>query len=755
MDADLSNALSWVSAAVVENTGHPLRGPEIVILKGTWRGLTYEQMAEESEYSTNYLMRDVAPKLWRYLSKAFGKPVGKTNFRIVLETYVRHDAQKGAQKDIQKGVWTDDQRDVRSRIKVGTEAVNIKAAAGVTRPMSRSVRQSPLAMSSVLYGYDAELDRVKQWLEASLFIDPGDDANEQLRRQRRQSALVGVWGLKGAGKSLFCEGVVAQVGDLFETVVWRSLKRKPTLTTFCSHILSGMGDLSPAKFVVQPGEQPMGQRFDRAAGQAASQAASQTAGETLEQAVGRLLAALTAQPTLLVIEGVEAILRSGALVGDYQSEYRAYDEFFQAIADTRSCLLLTGTESPAGWVNHVGHQAYQHSIYLKGLSMPAATALLENESLSARDHWPELITRYQGHPSALLSAARVIREMFNSRVDTFLLQASPLFTDILRLLTPTFERLSEQELNILYWLASQREPLSLQEIQQTLPSPVSSTELVSALDSLKQRFYLFVQTTSDQLETDRTANRTKTDRLEANRPEADELETAQPETDWPKFQLPPLIKAYAVYQLMAQFKRTPPRSTALISRGGIWTDAVSTAFSPERIINLSSPSEQPVQLSQWFHGYFNVSWQPLSQLLETSAMPSLRLRSTYHLRDETFIKRCKSVSLSVMYKNAHLSHNTEDYRAVTASAILVMAIREEAEKLYKVCVQVQPSRGSQVLPEGLELRLMAPQKTLLAKVQAVQADTFIQLPYFQGQISESFEIELALNESQHTETFFI
>ena len=64
-----------------------MRAPEIVILRGTLRGLTYERMAEGSEYSTNYLMRDVAPKLWKQLSSIFGCSVGKTNFRVVLDDY--------------------------------------------------------------------------------------------------------------------------------------------------------------------------------------------------------------------------------------------------------------------------------------------------------------------------------------------------------------------------------------------------------------------------------------------------------------------------------------------------------------------------------------------------------------------------------------------------------------------------------------------------------------------------------------------
>ena len=46
---DLTAALRWLNSAVISSTGSKLRDPERVILKGTWRGLTYEQMADSSE----------------------------------------------------------------------------------------------------------------------------------------------------------------------------------------------------------------------------------------------------------------------------------------------------------------------------------------------------------------------------------------------------------------------------------------------------------------------------------------------------------------------------------------------------------------------------------------------------------------------------------------------------------------------------------------------------------------------------------
>ncbi|MEL6351095.1 MAG: DUF1822 family protein [Cyanobacteria bacterium J06627_28] len=680
MDVDLAEALTWVNDAVIEAVGHPLKAPETVILKGTWRGLTYEQMAKESDYSTNYLMRDVAPKLWRQLSSVFGQVVGKTNFRVVLDTY-------------------SDAGNARAAYTSSDSPTATTKPAKAPDPLSARVSGALLGSSrlgaptSLFYGYDAELSQIEQWLTGS-----------------SESCLVGIWGLPGVGKSLLCETAVARLNDRFDAVVRRSLKRKPLLTDFCDSILTTLG------LAVQPNPQ----WIDSSSALPApvqpaliQQALTQSASQSVEQ----LLRVMAQHSVLLIIEDVESILQPHTLAGDYQTEHQPYGEFFQAVVGSSSCIILTGTEGPTDWVNQTGHYNSQKSIYLTGLDDTSAKALLAHESLSTPETWSDLIRRYQGHPLALLSAARVIRELFNGRVDTFLQQTPVLLTDIVRLLTPSFERLSEPELTILYWLASQKASLSLADIQQMLPPPIGSTELISALDSLRQRFYL----------------------------------TIQSEVTPPTFQLPPLIKAHAIHRLMAQFKeKTNPSASDASS-----TRSLFTMPSTQQVINLSSPAPRSIQLDRWFQGDFEPAWQPLSQLFETATLPSTRLRNTYHLRDETFIKRYKSVSLGMVYKNAQAGQGAEHGNVPVAKVVLVVAVRRRAEEQYEVCVQVQPRRGADTLPADLELRLLDAQHRSLAAVQAVQADSFIQLPYFQGQSKESFSIEMLLGDSSHAEEFLI
>lgn len=93
--------------------------------------------------------------------------------------------------------------------------------------------------------------------------------------------------------------------------------------------------------------------------------------------------------------------------------------------------------------------------------------------------------------------------------------------------------------------------------------------------------------------------------------------------------------------------------------------------------------------------------------------------------------------------------------ASSATAVLLVAIHQDAESLYKICVQAQPAKDASVLPENLELKLLDTQKSVLATVVAGADDSFIQLPYFRGALAESFEIELVLAASHHSEIFVI
>ena len=56
-----------------------------VVLRSTWDGKTYADMAAQTNYVKEYLSR-TASELWSNLSDYWGEPIGKHNFRRVFES---------------------------------------------------------------------------------------------------------------------------------------------------------------------------------------------------------------------------------------------------------------------------------------------------------------------------------------------------------------------------------------------------------------------------------------------------------------------------------------------------------------------------------------------------------------------------------------------------------------------------------------------------------------------------------------------
>jgi hypothetical protein len=69
-----------------EVQGSTLNSAEVKILKGIWESQTYNQIAKENSYSSDYLSNVVAPELYRRLSDLFGQRITKKNCRLVIES---------------------------------------------------------------------------------------------------------------------------------------------------------------------------------------------------------------------------------------------------------------------------------------------------------------------------------------------------------------------------------------------------------------------------------------------------------------------------------------------------------------------------------------------------------------------------------------------------------------------------------------------------------------------------------------------
>jgi hypothetical protein len=205
---ELENALNLVSRIILDKAGRPLREPELILFEGTWLGLTYEQMAESSIYSNNYLMRDVGPKFWKLLSKALGQSVNKTNLRIVLEAMNESEFSpltkihsfQDAHLSVTSSLPTLPKNPIKSqKLAVERFSNSLLARNGFD-----------LANTASSYGYTEELEILTQWI------------------LEKHCRLVGIWGLNGVGKTTLSRRLVDQIHDQFEMTAVHTLHSAPT-----------------------------------------------------------------------------------------------------------------------------------------------------------------------------------------------------------------------------------------------------------------------------------------------------------------------------------------------------------------------------------------------------------------------------------------------------------------------------------------------------------------------------------------------
>ncbi len=92
-----------------------------------------------------------------------------------------------------------------------------------------------------------------------------------------------------------------------------------------------------------------------------------------------------------------------------------------------------------------------------------------------------LIDHYAGNPLALKLVSQFIKEVFDGDIAEFLKEGEMIFSDIRDVLDQQFERLSELEQEVMYWLAIEREAVSLNDLQENIIHPVSKRELQEVL----------------------------------------------------------------------------------------------------------------------------------------------------------------------------------------------------------------------------------------------------------------------------------
>lgn len=150
-----------------------------------------------------------------------------------------------------------------------------------------------------------------------------------------------------------------------------------------------------------------------------------------------------------------------------------------------------------------------------------------------------------------------------------------------------------------------------------------------------------------------------------------------------------------------------------------------------------APSKTLVNLSQWLQDVIEAGWQTVEEILGTE-----RANLVFASRSAAFqqgVVRAKQIDLGMQPTGQSLS--------------LVVAVMSKAAQERVIRLQVHPT-GSKTLPPGLKCVAFDKFGKILLKVQAKNADNWIQLD-ISGKPGEQFSVEVALGDPSATQNFVI
>ncbi|MFN6519594.1 MAG: WD40 repeat domain-containing protein [Nostoc sp. CreGUA01] len=301
---------------------------------------------------------------------------------------------------------------------------------------------------SVFFGRSEELLQLRHWI------------------LEQRCRLVGLLGIGGIGKSTLAVKLGLQIQGEFEVVVWRSLLNAPPVEEQITNILQFLLWALRKEMVIP-------ENFDRK--------------------LAKLMECLQSNRCLLILDNVETIL-AGGQAGQYRLGYERYGQLIKCVGEVShiSCVLFTSRAKPREMVLLEGDRTLVKSLPLKGLNSTEGQKLFQQkgEFTGTEEEWQELIEHYAGNPLALKMVAAGTQELFNGKIAPileYMQQGVLIFDDIRDLLERQFYHLSAVEAEVMYWLAINREPVSLAELAADVMTSSSKRKLPQAIKSLLQR----------------------------------------------------------------------------------------------------------------------------------------------------------------------------------------------------------------------------------------------------------------------------
>ncbi|MBW4543044.1 MAG: NACHT domain-containing protein [Symplocastrum torsivum CPER-KK1] len=296
---------------------------------------------------------------------------------------------------------------------------------------------------SVFYGRTEELNTLEQWVICD------------------RCRLVALLGMGGIGKTSLSIKLAQKIQDNFDYVIWRSLTNAPLIQDILADIIKFLSNQQETNLPEDTGAR-----------------------------ISRLIDYLRSSRCLLILDNAESILQGDNDAGQYREGCEQYGKLIQRIGETnhQSCLILTSREKPGEIATSEGETHTVRSYQMPGLKAVEGEEIFQAKGLSGSDdEQKKLIDFYKGNPLALKIIATTIKEVFDGNIQNFLANGSVIFGRVRDLLDQQLNRLSDLEQEVMYWLAINREPVSVLELREDIVSLKSPPKLIDAVQSLVRR----------------------------------------------------------------------------------------------------------------------------------------------------------------------------------------------------------------------------------------------------------------------------
>jgi thymidylate kinase len=283
---ELEESVKWIDDRIFAKTGKHLNSLQISILEATLQGKKYPQIAEEYNFTTNHVSK-AACKLWKLLSDEFEEPVSQSKLRALAQRIVFENSDRNYvvnSNNNKINICSD--RDSSQIKKAPSPATRKPAQKNQTQPHI-DLGDAPEIVN--FYGRTDELATLQQWI-----------INDRCNRSDRPPSptrIIAILGINGIGKTALAIRLIDAIKTQFNYVIYRSLRFSPTLETTLTNLLQNFSESS---------EIP----------------------RQIETQIKQLFNHLRQHRTLIILDDVEALFRSGQLAGQYKSGYENYQLFF-------------------------------------------------------------------------------------------------------------------------------------------------------------------------------------------------------------------------------------------------------------------------------------------------------------------------------------------------------------------------------------------------------------------------------------------